>query len=236
MQYFFSINNQKARVLWKTILGASEVGVLISKYLMKRLNTLPVRGAFRTLLNIKDRAFCQNSYQLSAENIFAKSSILDVCQGFECILRCSSKQLERDFWQVEVVCKNDVQVLFVCLCFTFGLFFSRKTIEKPSRVIIVWSGFFFILCGKRGLEIPWNCTKWLAIWTMGKLNGNFLARNLLWRMISETFFWINSFSSIDPCVTIKKGLSSLFLPLFKLSAISMASEKVMELRNVFWLG
>ena len=106
--------------------------MLISKYLMKRLSTLPVRNVFRSLLNIKDGIFCENSYQISAENTFPKSSILDDCHGSECILRCSLKQIERDFLQVQV----DVQVLFLCLCFTFRLLFFAKNKRKTE-----WSNY-----------------------------------------------------------------------------------------------
>lgn len=59
--------------------------------------------------------------------------------------------------QFQLICKDYLHVLFVCFCYTFGVYFFKKKPKKTSGVIIafLWlkkiiSGF----TGKRGLKIP----------------------------------------------------------------------------------
>ena len=48
---------------------------------------------------------------------------------------------EHMFLEVQVVCKDDFHIPFVCLCYTLeGIFHKTKTIKKTRGVIIVCSG------------------------------------------------------------------------------------------------
>ena len=114
------------------------------------------------------------------------------------------------FWHVRVKhhCHIWINIYVTCLNYlkqTLGPF--RKQVIYFTLHAIDWFLYDWrlgsrqiwfievIFTGKRGLEIPWKCTKKLAMWNFGKLKILF-APKLSWRMTSETFFLTNLFDML----------------------------------------
>lgn len=88
--------------------------------------------------------------------------------------------------QFQLICKDYLHVLFVCFCYTFGVYFFKKKPKKTSGVIIAFLWLkknYFRFYWKERIENSLKSSKMDGYLMQWKITPN-----LLWRMAIETFF------------------------------------------------